>query len=176
MKRTEKKAVFSTPWFELIAKTFEGSDAPFYTIEAQDYVHVLAATADGHILTVRQFRPALEKSVLDFPCGHIDEGQTPEEAARAELLEETGYTADHFEFLGCLNSDVGRLSNKLWCYATKDARPAEGKVAREPGVELELHLLTDVPRMIESGELGNAFTLAVLALAQRKGWNLLQPA
>lgn len=175
MKRTDKKAVFSTPWFELVAKTFEGSDAPFYTIEVQDYVHVLASTPDGHVLTVRQFRPALEKSVLDFPCGHVDEGQTPVEAARAELLEETGYTADRFEFLGRLNSDVGRLSNTLWCYSAKDAHPAGGEVEREAGVELELHKLTDVPRMIESGVLGNAFTLAMLALAQRKGWDLLKP-
>jgi ADP-ribose pyrophosphatase len=175
MKRTDKKAVFSTPWFELVAKTFEGSEAPFYTIEVQDYVHVLAATADGQILTVRQFRPALEKSILDFPCGHVDEGLTPEEAARAELLEETGFTADHFEFLGRLNSDVGRMSNTLWCFAAKDARPATGDVEREPGVELELHKLEDVPRLIESGELENAFTLAVLALAQRKGWDLLKP-
>ncbi len=176
MKMTGRRAIFTTPWFELVGKTFEGSDAEYYAIEAQDYVHVLAATSDGQLLTVRQFRPVLERSVLDFPCGHVEPGQTPEEAARAELLEETGYEAGELEFLGKLQSDVGRLTNKLWCFATRDARPFEGEVEREPGVELELHRLEDVPGLIESGELGAAFTLAVLALAQRKGWDLLKPA
>ncbi len=173
MKRTGRRSVFATPWFDLVGKTFEGSDAEYYAIEAQDYVHVLAATPGGDLLTVRQFRPALECSVLDFPCGHVEPGQTPEEAARAELLEETGYQTDELQFLGCLNSDVGRLTNRLWCYATRTARPFEGDVEREPGVELELHRLEDVPQLIESGELGAAFTMAVLALAQRKGWGLL---
>ena len=175
MKLAGKKSVFATPWFELVGKTFEGSDAEYYAIEAQDYVHVLAATEEGQLLTVRQFRPALERSMLDFPCGHVEPGQTPEEAARAELLEETGYEAGELEFLGKLNSDVGRLTNKLWCFATRDARLFEGEIEREPGVELELHRLEDVPQMIETGELGAAFTMAVLALAQRKGWDLLQP-
>ena len=175
MKLTGKKTVFSTPWFELVGKTFEGSDAEYYAIEAQDYVHMLAATRDGQLLTVRQFRPALERSVLDFPCGHVEPGQTPEEAARAELLEETGYVAGEIEFLGKLQSDVGRLTNKLWCFATRDAAPFSGEVKREPGVDLELHRLEDVPELIESGELGAAFTMAVLALAQRKGWDLLTP-
>ena len=176
MKLTRKRAVFATPWFELVGKTFEGSDAEYYAIEAQDYVHVLAATEDGHLLTVRQFRPALERSVLDFPCGHVEKGQTPEEAARAELLEETGYECGTLEFLGCLHSDVGRLTNKLWCFATRDARPFEGEVEREAGVELELHRVAEVPQLIESGELGAAFTMAVLAMAQRKGWDLLGAA
>ena len=174
MKRTEEKTVFATPWFELVAKTFDGGDDAYYAIKAQDYVHVLAATPEGELLTVRQFRPALERSVLDFPCGHVEPGQTPEEAARAELLEETGYETDELEFLGCLNSDVGRLTNKLWCYATRTARPCLGEVEREPGVELERHRLEDVPHLIESGELGAAFTMAVLALAERKGWDLLK--
>lgn len=176
MKLTGKKTVFATPWFELVAKSFEGSDADYYAIEAQDYVHVLALTSEGQLLTVRQFRPALERSVLDLPCGHVESGQTPEEAARAELLEETGYEAGEMEFLGCLNSDVGRLTNKLWCFATRDVRPFVGEVDREPGVEMELHRVDEVAGLIESGEFGAAFTLAALALAQRKGWDLLGDA
>ena len=176
MKLTGKKTVVSTPWFELIAKSFKGTDALYYAIKSQDYVHVLATTEGGQLLTVRQFRPALERSVLDFPCGHVEPGQTPEEAARSELLEETGYECGELEFLGCLDSDVGRLTNKLWCFATRDARPFEGEVEREEGVEVVLHRIGDIAELIETGELGAAYTLAVLALAQRKGWNLLNEA
>ncbi|MGY8656615.1 MAG: hypothetical protein ACKVJX_23615, partial [Verrucomicrobiia bacterium] len=69
----------------------------------------------------------------------------------------------------------GGVSTSFWCSPPTPPPPATGDVEREPGVELELHKLEDVPRLIESGELGNAFTLAVLALAQRKGWDLLKP-
>ena len=52
---------------------------------------VLPITADGDLVLVRQYRYAVGEFLWEMPAGHIDAGELPEEAARRELVEETGY-------------------------------------------------------------------------------------
>jgi ADP-ribose pyrophosphatase len=56
-------------------------------------VAVLPVLDDGSVILERQWRPAINSWVLEAPAGRIEEGETPEEAARRELEEETGYKA-----------------------------------------------------------------------------------
>jgi ADP-ribose pyrophosphatase len=91
---TNKRPVFETPWFQLVGKSVGNDTALHYSISTQDYVSVFAITRSGTFPLVRQFRPAVEEMTLELPSGHVDEGDTPEEAARKELLEETGLVAN----------------------------------------------------------------------------------
>ena len=111
-----RRSVFKTKWFELMEKEFTSNTAPHYSIATDDYVSVFAVTEDGKFPLVRQFRPAIEQFTLELPSGHVDKGQTPEEAARAELLEETGFIASKMILLGSLAPDTGRLGNAMWCF------------------------------------------------------------
>ena len=61
----------------------------------------------GATILVRQYRKAVEKTLLEVPAGGIDVGETPETAARRELLEETGFTADIIEPLASFYSSPG---------------------------------------------------------------------
>lgn len=133
--RTE--SVFVTPWFELVAKHIdEGRGAPHYSIHTSDYVSVLAVTQDGAFPLVRQYRPAVEAVTLELPCGHVDDGETPEEAARKELREETGFEASEMIPLGAMAADTGRLGNRMWCFfAPGVSRDAGGSFVAETGVE-----------------------------------------
>ncbi|MGA8367341.1 MAG: NUDIX hydrolase, partial [Candidatus Acidiferrales bacterium] len=88
------KVVFSVRWFDVVARTADGSASPYYVIRTCDYVVVLAATAEGPLLLVRQYRPAVGKETLELPGGHVEDGESPEAAARRELAEETGYEAE----------------------------------------------------------------------------------
>ena len=62
-------------------------------------VAVLALTAPGRLVMVRQFRPGPDRVVLTLPGGMLDRGETPEEAAARELREETGYAAGSVELV-----------------------------------------------------------------------------
>ena len=60
-------------------------------LEYPDWVNVIAVTRDGKMVMERQYRHALGNTCYELPCGVIEAGETPLEAARRELLEETGY-------------------------------------------------------------------------------------
>lgn len=94
--RTAREALYSDPYLTVAEHHFEqGGDAYRYFIkEEPDFAVVGAVTEEGEILMVRQFRPGPGRFTYDVPGGMIDAGDRPIEAARKELLEETGYTGD----------------------------------------------------------------------------------
>lgn len=129
-------AVFKTPWFDLVEKFTGEGTAPHYSINTSDYVSVFAVTSEGGFPLVRQFRPAVEQETLELPSGHVDQGETPEQAARKELLEETGFTAKELIHVGTLSPDTGRLCNRMWCFFAPNVNRAPGAAFEaESGVE-----------------------------------------
>ena len=73
-----------------------------------DFVNVLAVTADQKIVCFRQTKYALDGLSLAPVGGYIDQGEDAETAARRELLEETGYSSDHWINLGSYVQDANR--------------------------------------------------------------------
>lgn len=63
----------------------------YYVLEYPDWVNVIAITKDGLMVMERQYRHGLGNTCFELPCGVIEEGETPLEAAKRELLEETGF-------------------------------------------------------------------------------------
>ena len=60
---------------------------------------LLPVTGDGRVILIRQFRYAAGETLLEVPAGTIDPGETPEQTAVRELVEETGYHAGKLEKL-----------------------------------------------------------------------------
>jgi ADP-ribose pyrophosphatase len=107
------------------SRTFElpdGEVADFEVVELNDSVAVLALTDEREVVLVREFRPGPEEVLLGLPGGVVESGQSVIEAARAELLEETGYEGDLHE-VGTLFKDAYATSTKHVVAAT-GCRPA----------------------------------------------------
>ena len=164
MRAVKETVVLATRWFDLVAWRLAGEDEPHYAIRTRDYVTVVALTRARELILVRQYRPAIGKTTLELPGGHVESDQTPEEAARKELQEETGYVADRFELLGNLAPDTGRLCNRLWCYLAADAMRPAADNATEPGIEVVLDG-RPVSRLVSEGEFCSALSIAALFLA-----------
>jgi ADP-ribose pyrophosphatase len=163
------EVVFATPWFQIVAKNVEGSSGPHYSLQTKDYVSVVAVTEDGRFLLVRQFRPAVDRMTLELPSGHVEPGETPEQAARKELLEETGYRAETFTLLGNLSPDTGRLGNRMWCFFARGARrESQTDFLPEPGIE-PVVFERSLPDLLAEPEFDSALNSAALLLAVVSG-------
>ncbi len=62
-------------------------------------VGIVPFTNEGEVVMIRQFRPPVNGYVIELPAGLRDPGEKPEDAARRELIEETGYAAGELRFL-----------------------------------------------------------------------------
>ena len=170
----ERKTLLSTPWLEVAARVVRGmpgstGDQEFYVVRPRDYVSVVATTTEGGLLLVRQYRPAVDRVTLELPSGLLDPGETPENTARRELLEETGYVAGAVEHLGTLLPDTGRYENRLWCYFAEGVTPDPAWQLPDDGVERTTVTVPDLLSVILSGEFDHALHLAVVMLAVAQG-------
>ena len=163
-----RKPVFQTPWFSVVEEP-QASGDPFYMLELPDYVSVIALTPARELLFVRQHRPVVGRETLELPSGHVDPGERPEDAARRELLEETGFDAPKLELLGTLVPDVGRLTNRMWCYFAANVRPSAARHERESGVAVVRLPEREALKRATDGTVDHALNLAPLFLALATG-------
>ncbi len=163
-----RSTVYTSPWFVVLAREVrlpgDASPQTYLSVKPPDYVTVLALTRDGRVPLVRQYRPAVEAYTIELPSGHIDGDESPEAAARRELLEETGCGGGVFRSLPPLVSDVGRLENRLWAFVARDVAPTPHHGA-EAGIEALFAAPAEVHAMVRDGRLNNALHIAVLGHA-----------
>ena len=162
-----RSVVFETPWCRLLTEALPDGE-PYYMLDVPDYVAIVARTSAGGVMLVRQHRPVVGRETLELPSGHVDAGESPEQAARRELLEETGMEAGSIELLGVLVPDVGRLVNRMWCYFAPDVTPAVAPVPAEQGLTCIEVPEQELLAMALDGRIDHALNLAVLFLAVSK--------
>ena len=84
-----------------------GNRASREIVEHSGGVGVVALTDNGRIMTVRQYRHAMKEVVLEIPAGKLEKGEEPLLAAKRELAEEVGVTAENWRYLGPLYATPG---------------------------------------------------------------------
>ncbi|HDZ61681.1 MAG TPA: NUDIX hydrolase [Nitrospirae bacterium] len=164
----------SIPWYEQIKKTVilphEPGEQTYYTIKPSDYVAILARTPEGKVIIVRQYRPAIEDYVYELPSGHLEKGETPEQAIIRELNEETNCTARKVILLGENYPDTGRLENRQWAFYSDDVEVRKfPAVSENEGIEVSLVSIKELVNMINEGRFRHALDLCVIAMSMSKG-------
>jgi ADP-ribose pyrophosphatase len=133
----------------------------FFIIENPDWVNVIAITKSDEIVLIEQFRHGIGEVILEIPGGMIDDGEEPETAARRELLEETGFAAEKFVYLGKSRPNPAINDNWLYHFVAVDAEQTEAvKFDEHESVVTKLLPLKSIPELIKSGEITHSLVLA----------------
>lgn len=129
----------------------------YYVLEYPDWVNAVALTVDNQFILVKQYRHAAAEVLLELPGGCIEKGESPEQAVRRELLEETGYEFDEVDFLSSLYANPATANNKTHCYiATGGKRTAEQKLDKGEEIEIELVSLEKLKELLAGNQFGHA--------------------
>ncbi|TMK86990.1 MAG: NUDIX hydrolase [Actinobacteria bacterium] len=124
---------------------------------------VVAITAEGEVLLVRQFREALRRETLEIPAGVLEEGESGAECAARELLEETGYRAIRVEPLATIFTSPGFTDEKIELFLAEAEQVGEGT---EEAVELVRMPLDQALKEVTGGAILDAKTAIALMLAK----------
>ena len=168
---SNKQTVFQTEWFSIEEEYFNHLESlkgkPYYRINAPDGVIVLALTEKKEIILVKQIRPALNHYTLELPCGSIDGSETPLEAAKRELYEETGYICESLHYIGAGRVMMNRNNSHEFAFLGEGATKTLGFSAKE---DIEVVLVTgvDLKELVLSGQFEQFAALALMVLADWK--------
>jgi ADP-ribose pyrophosphatase len=83
-------------------------------------VAIVPLLSDGRVVLERQFRYPLKRTVIEFPAGKIDADESPLQCARRELLEETGYRAGKWSYLGGLHNAIAYSDEKIEIFLAEE--------------------------------------------------------
>ena len=99
----------------------------YYVLEYPDWVNIIALTKDGKIVMERQYRHALGNTCYELPCGVIEKGETPLEAAKRELLEETGFAGGEWQEWMTLSPNPATSTNLAHSFLAVDVEKVSGQ-------------------------------------------------
>ncbi|HLM02555.1 MAG TPA: NUDIX hydrolase [Pyrinomonadaceae bacterium] len=133
----------------------------FFVIENPDWVNVVALDSEYRVVLIEQFRHGTEELTLEIPGGMIDAGETPEAAARRELLEETGFAADEFVYLGKARPNPAIQNNWIYYFAAINSRKTQETAFDEhESVVTRLVSLDEIPQLIAGEQITHSLVLA----------------
>ncbi|PYE56292.1 NUDIX hydrolase [Deinococcus yavapaiensis] len=129
---------------------------------------VILALRDGKMLCVRQQRRVVGADTLEVPAGLIDEGETPEAAARRELSEETNFDGD-MTLLTRFYSSPGFCDEELFVFRAENLVDKPGTPDADEDITVEWHDPSHVLEALRTGrEKGSASTITATLFALRE--------
>ena len=113
---------------------------PYYILEYPDWINVVPITIDNEIILTKQYRHGIKQTILEIPCGIIEPSdKTPTDAAKRELLEETGYSSDDFIELCKLSPNPANHTNTTHCFLARNAIKKSTTLRQRPqGMEVTI--------------------------------------
>lgn len=160
--------LFDSPWYKVRQDRVRlpaGREIPYTLIEHPGYALIVPLLDDGCVVMERVYRYPLDRSLLECPSGGCG-GEPPEQAARRELEEETGYRAKHMKQLGSFACSSG-ISDEICHVFLATGLAADGIQNREDTEQISLeHVpLAELHQIALGGAIEDALTSLAIVLA-----------
>lgn len=129
-----------------------------------DSAAVIVTNDKQEILLVCQFRQAAGEVIWEIPAGKLDPGETPLEAARREVMEETGCRIDSIKKLMEFYPSPGIMTEKMNLYIAKTKHIEEAKPDTDEVIDSRWFSCSEIERMVLDGEIKDAKSIIGILL------------
>ena len=146
----------------LVQVTSGGEEHVREVVRHPGAVTILPLLDDGRVCLVRNFRAAVDQTLVELPAGTLEPGEDPAVTAERELAEETGYRAERIRPLAAFYMSPGILDERMYLFLATGLKP--GPMSLDPGEEIQPLLTTwqEALEMARDGRIQDAKTLAGL--------------
>lgn len=135
----------------------------FYVLEYPDWINVIAITDDGRFVMERQYRHGLGETCIELCAGVMEEGETPEQAARRELEGETGYVGGTWTQLMTISGNPSTTDNLTYCFIAQGVTYSGARhLDRTEDIEVVLMTPDEVYSLLMNDEMKQALMAAPL--------------
>ncbi|MFI3315398.1 MAG: NUDIX hydrolase [Rikenellaceae bacterium] len=156
------------PWYTVRHETIELPSGEriedYYVFEYPEWVNIIAITKEGEMVIISQYRHGLGEYGYEIPAGCVDQTDTsPLEAAKRELLEESGYGGGNWELLTTICANPATQNNLTYCFVARDVElVGVQNLDRTEEIEVQLMEPEEVKNLLLENKILQALMVAPL--------------
>lgn len=158
-KRRKTETLLDSPWVtvrrDAVSLPNGAQIDDFYAVTIRDASAIVALDGAGNLILKREYRYCYDRELIEIPAGAFDDGETdPLIVAKRELLEETGYVSDCWEYLGATVESSAKMTNYMHLFLARDCRQVGGQTLDETEELIPLRIpLEQAVEMVMTNEI-----------------------
>ena len=163
------RTIYRNRWLTLREDTVirpDGAEGIYSVVEILPSCGIVAINEDNQVALVGQWRYVHNRYSVEIPTGGSEQGETPLDAAKRELLEEAGLTAKDWTALGTIDNSNGVTTDVAHLFLARNLTAGESIPQGDEQVELRWMPFADAVLSVMKGEITESVSVAAILKAE----------